>query len=237
MRSLVLALSVFISVISFAGDHIELTSEFTQEKFKVSVLSLEEAEELFEYLSTRSMIPFDIKWDGCYARAYLMNTAANLKNINLAKIIVEVVDREKGVMKVPSEDGKWVLRWYYHVAPIVFVKNQNGDVEEYVLDPSLFQSPVTRQSFLDKLLTNSDGVEVDHFILPKYVFDKAQLMSKANLRKIDNMMLVQMAEVKGITRTAGNYHEKAPFYDENVEAWYLGGHEVKAPVSTEGLML
>ncbi len=228
-------LFIFIFNIStlFAFETKTLTSEFTGENFNVSILNEEELGKLFEYLSTRSNIPFHVVQDGCFGRAYLMITAAGLKNISLAKRVFET--RNNGVILIPSEDNKWRLRWYYHVAPLVYLRLESGEVVERVIDPSLFNHPVSKEEFLDKLLSNSPGVEVDSFILPKFITAKDQFIQNINLRKLDQTMAASMSEVMSRHNKYGVYHEKAPLYDSKALKWFQGGWEVtglKPPTSS-----
>ncbi len=214
---------------SFAREFRELKSPFTGETFKASVISESKLTELFEYLSTRSSIPFHIKWDGCYARAYLMNSYAEIKQVELAKIVVEVTNQDEEVMEIASPDNQWLLRWYYHVAPIVFVRLETGKVVQRVIDPSLFEHPVSREVFLDKLTSSNSRVEVEDFILPKYVVEKEERISSINYIRLDRVMQLQLSQIVSAYDEAGPYHEKKPFYDTLRKQWYQGGWPVLAP--------
>ena len=225
MKKYLIFLFLFFSTSLYARQ-IEMLSPYTGESYKVSVLSEPELDEFYQYISTRSYIPFHIKWDGCYGRTYLMMTVANRKNIEMGKLVIDVLNKDKEVIEVMSPDNKWKLRWYYHVAPFVYLEKENGDLELRILDPSLFERPVTREEFVDKLTKINPNVEIDQVLLPKFVSDKNQLLSKVSLPKLDRMMMLQMSAITSRLKETGTYHELIPVYDNERNEWFKGGYEI-----------
>lgn len=228
MKILFLLSMLILGQLSFAKK-IEMLSPYTGESYQVSVLKEAELNEFFEYVSTRSYIPFHVKWDGCFGRAYLMITVANRKNIELGKIVIDVLNKDEEVMEVMSPDNKWKLRWYYHVAPYLYVEKENGDLELRVIDPSLFTKPVTRNEFISKLTSTNPNVEIEQVLIPKYIGNKTQLLSKVNLGKLDRTMLASMTEITSKFNSTGAYHELKPVFDHERQSWFQGGWPVEAP--------
>tara|TARA_B110000908_G_C10024540_1_gene344445 strand:- start:184 stop:660 length:477 start_codon:yes stop_codon:yes gene_type:complete len=155
-----------------------------------------------------------------------MMTVANRKNIEMGKLVIDVLNKDKEVIEVMSPDNKWKLRWYYHVAPFVYLEKENGDLELRILDPSLFERPVTREEFVDKLTKINPNVEIDQVLLPKFVSDKNQLLSKVSLPKLDRMMMLQMSAITSRLKETGTYHELIPVYDNERNEWFKGGYEI-----------
>lgn len=209
-----------------AGETKRLTSQFTGEQFEISVLDEASAQDLFKKIKSNTSIPFEAIFDGCYARTYHMILYAQLKQIKMAKRVVEV-QNPMNVMIIPSDDMQWRLRWYYHVVPIVYVKLPSGEIEERIIDPGLFDAPVSAESFFERLLAHSEDVGVDTFILPKYVTEKDEISWKINLRKLDQTMLAQQAQILDLYHKYGAYHEKGAYYDERQRSWFQGGWPIQ----------
>jgi len=119
-----------------------------KEKFKPikelnnpKTITLVEAKKLFNEALAMKDIAWNYKADGCYARAHLMARRFEKKGIDVGKVWI------KGDLLVPSEK----IEWNYHVAPIVYVKNEKGGVERMVIDPSLTTEPVTVQQWSAKM--------------------------------------------------------------------------------------
>lgn len=232
MKKIIIA-ALFIIVSALNAKTIEMLSPYTGEQYKVSVLTESELNDFYQFVSTRSYIPYHVKWDGCFGRTYLMIIVGNRKNIEMGKLVVDVVNRESEVIEVMSPDHQWKLRWYYHVAPFVYVEKDSGHLELRILDPSLFQRPVTRQEFVDKLTTTNPAVEIEQVLLPKYVGSKKQRLDQVNLSKLDRQMMASMAEITTQYGETGSYHEKKATYDSEKKMWFKGGWPVEAPITED----
>ncbi len=95
-------------------------------------ISLDRATELFNKAAAMKDIAWKYKPDGCYARAHLMARRFEAEGVRVDKVWI------KGDLYVPGTP----INWNFHVAPIVYVE-KNGKVEKMVIDPSLFDKPVT----------------------------------------------------------------------------------------------
>lgn len=85
-------------------------------------------------------IPFQYVVDGCYARAHKMRQIM-LSNYNVSCEKVFSYEDVTGFLAVDA--GDCCVYWWYHVAPLVTVKNIGGGYTKYVVDPSMFDGPVT----------------------------------------------------------------------------------------------
>jgi hypothetical protein len=84
-------------------------------------------------------IPFQYVVDGCYARAHKMRQIMN-EDYNYEPQKVFSYEGPSGFLAVDA--GDCCVFWWYHVAPLVTIKTATG-VAEYVIDPSMFNEPVS----------------------------------------------------------------------------------------------
>lgn len=91
-----------------------------------------EAQELFDIAKNMKGMAWEVIDDGCYARSHLMAKKFEEKGIYVDKVWLD------GRLKMPTNDNRY---WKYHTAPIVYVDDGNGIIQETVIDPSLMNSP------------------------------------------------------------------------------------------------
>lgn len=128
---------------------------FNGETLKVTTVSLERAEEIFAYLMKQKSIPYGYYADGCHLRAQQMVDILRIKSLELAKIIIEPKDPKLRILyKLPAQP--WVAPWTYHMAPVILVAEASGFIQTYVLDPSLFSRPVTKDEWLAEVTRSSE---------------------------------------------------------------------------------
>ncbi len=113
-------------------------------------LTPEEAQRLFDEMAAQPDIAFRYPQDGCYARAHLMAQRMQAQGVTPGKVWTFSGD--------PHSDPLWVstsnapggkVEWGYHVAPTVPVQGADGVVRNMVVDPSLFDHPVTIEEWRD----------------------------------------------------------------------------------------
>jgi hypothetical protein len=131
-------------------------------EINLSVLSLNDASNLFQELATNPEIPFRYLKDGCYARADKMVRLMEKKGIISGKAWVS------GNIFVDKFDGP-PLNWEYHVAPVIMVQEETGPAP-YVIDPSLAHGPIPFQQWKSKMLENPDSVINDEYYTNRFVF-------------------------------------------------------------------
>jgi hypothetical protein len=84
-------------------------------------------------------ISFQYVVDGCYARAHKMRQVL-IEDFGYSCEKVFSYEGPDGYLAVDA--GECCVYWWYHVAPLVSVY-EGGAVNKYVMDPSMFEEPVT----------------------------------------------------------------------------------------------
>jgi len=107
------------------------------------VVDLKKANELFESMKNMDSIEWNYTRDGCFARAHLMARELERKGVKVGKIWA------RGDLSAVLDGQK--ESWFYHVAPVIYVKNKSGDVEEFVIDPALGKRPLSKKDWLKKM--------------------------------------------------------------------------------------
>ena len=121
-------------------------------------ISMAKAEELFKKAANMKDIAWKYTADGCYARAHLMARRFEADGVRVDKVWI------KGDLYVP--DSK--ISWNFHVAPIVYVEDEKGTVKKIVIDPSLFNRPVTVEEWDAKMAKKTArGSVVTSFPFPE----------------------------------------------------------------------
>ncbi len=100
-------------------------------------LSQVEVEGYFSFLAGQTQIPFRYPEDGCYARAHEMAHLLEEKGVESEKVFLF------GNLRVETRfaPGGFVS-WWYHVAPVVAVRDAVGRTERRVMDPSVSSGPL-----------------------------------------------------------------------------------------------
>lgn len=122
---------------------------------ELSVLTPEFASEVFNILKDDVDNSFNYPFDGCYARAHKMAMMMDDLGIISGKAFAE------GIFHVETKVGQ--IDWSYHVASLVLVK-KNGKLIPTVMDPSLFDQPVSFEEW-KKALTKkpSSSIKSEYF--------------------------------------------------------------------------
>ena len=108
-------------------------TDLNSQKIELTVLSLDEANELVANFSKDPNIPFDYALDGCFSRAHKMAYLLDEKGIISGKAFI------MGRLFASTKYGP--ASWRYHVAPVVLVK-VNQELKPYIIDPALFSTAV-----------------------------------------------------------------------------------------------
>lgn len=110
------------------------------EEIDISVISEDKAKALFarikqEQLGLRNPAV-------CAQRAHLISWILEREGVISGKLFVKPGWFGSLVPNIPgNENGS--MRWNYHVAPFIYVE-KNGKIEQWVIDPYLFDKPVPR---------------------------------------------------------------------------------------------
>lgn len=125
--------------------------------FGDGIMTMEEAEELFAYLAAQEDIAFGYPVDGCYSRAHIMTQRMielGVPENMIGKVWTFAGDRPLRVETTNHPDG--YVEWGYHVAPTIQVVDENGNVVEMTIDPSIESRPVTTDEWVDTSANGGD---------------------------------------------------------------------------------
>src|SRR5262249_36947437 len=99
------------------------------------------AQVVFQAMASHKEIAFHYPTDGCYSRAHLMCLLMTDQGLRPHK--VWAFANGEALTVRTTHDPRGVVQWCFHVAPTLGVRHDNGQIEEVVIDPSLFDRPVT----------------------------------------------------------------------------------------------
>ena len=117
-----------INHLEYITQKIQQIEDANKQQINISILSENEIQQLFQELNSKSHIPFGYPEDGCYARAQEMSLILDKKGVTTGKVFIE------GDLRVDTTNSpKGYVEWWYHVAPIVFVKKNNKLVSTQAL--------------------------------------------------------------------------------------------------------
>ena len=120
-----------------------LQNKTNQNDVNSKAISLEEAQKLFDEAKGMNEIAWNYGNDGCYARAHLMAKKFEEKGIYTEKAWVQ------GNLEYQAPDAK--ISWRHHVAPVVLVKQPDGKIGRYVIDPSVSSQPLPAEKWATNL--------------------------------------------------------------------------------------
>lgn len=128
--------------------HFNYIRKLNENPNESNFLTPKEVQELFLKAKDMKDIPFGYKYDGCYARAHVMARRFEAMGIPTEKVWI------KGDLSVPGTD----IRWNFHVAPVVTVKDPvDGLLKKYVIDPSLTDKAVPLDEWVATMKPNVRG--------------------------------------------------------------------------------
>lgn len=139
-----------------------LYSKDNNQKISLSVLSEDDAANIFNDLASRDDIPFGYPMDGCYARAHKMVRIMEDQGIIAGKAFVE------GNLFIDTKFGE--VGWSYHVAPVILVKT-GGKIQPYILDPSMFNKPVPYDTWKSKMLEKKKATFDREYFTNRFAYD------------------------------------------------------------------
>jgi hypothetical protein len=113
-------------------------------------ISLQQAASVFRWMAAQKDIAFRFPIDGCYARAHLMCRRMQRRGLRPAKVWAFALSKNEPLYVRTRNRPKGYVTWGWHVAPILPVRLKNGKQRWYVIDPSLFNGPVTIAQWRDK---------------------------------------------------------------------------------------
>lgn len=136
----------------------EIKGEFNASGEKAP-LTLDKAVEIFDLLADMQDIAFGYKRDGCYARAHIM--CRRLVEMGLSASKAWAFEGKKSLRFVSPEGNK--THWCYHVAAALSVQMPGGGIQDVVLDPSLFDGPVSLKEWGDIMAASPEKLQIVPF--------------------------------------------------------------------------
>ncbi|MBC7712022.1 MAG: hypothetical protein H7177_01695 [Rhizobacter sp.] len=137
-------------------------SALNKKSVELTVMTEERAMDVFNKLKNDEDIPFNYPLDGCYARAHKMALDMDDMGIVSGKAFVE------GELFVDTKLGE--AGWSYHVASLVMVK-KNGKNIPTVIDPGLFDHPVSYDEWKSFLLKNPNSRMKSEYFTKRFNYD------------------------------------------------------------------
>lgn len=133
-------------------------------------ITVEQARAAFAWMKEQDDIAFRYVQDGCYARAHLM--IKRLQAMGLAPGKVWALAGEGGMyVETPYGEheiaGRKVQKWGWHCAPSLKVRTADGNLITCVIDPSLFDGPVSLETW-KKALRPVNGDKAIRFVETKF---------------------------------------------------------------------
>jgi uncharacterized Zn-binding protein involved in type VI secretion len=112
-------------------------------------LTPDAAAALFAIMAAQPDIAFAYPADGCYARAHLMAQRMQQLGVTPGKVWSFASGQDDPLWVNTPHDPSGSVEWGYHVAPTVPVRGSDGVVRDMVMDPSLFDHPVSIDQWRD----------------------------------------------------------------------------------------
>ncbi len=129
------------------------------DKLNGRLATMGELKEMMASLYDESNIPYGYITDGCYARAHLMDESFRQHGINNAKMFC------RGDLE--AKNDLMTARWWYHVAPLVFVDGGDGKPIPKIIDPGFSREPMDPEQWV-KAMNKGPNVEIDLVAAEQY---------------------------------------------------------------------
>lgn len=157
-------------------------------------LTMEQAAKLFYELADMD-IPYHNS-EVCQGRYTEMSDILNQKSV-AHKMICAFADVRQNMFLKGENTITSLYGWRYHVAPLVPVVHENGDIRDLVFDPSLFDGPVSIKQWANSFRAPKNGI----------VVAQSDGVAVANVGKINNIKIKKIGRRKDLKR----------FYNEHAQ--------------------
>ena len=139
-----------------------------RDDFAGIVISEKAAQEIFDELKGNEELFWEYIDDGCFARAHKVCSLLHAKGIYSEKIRADNAERtwlaSFGLAVLEKDIPSKFTYISFHCAVIIRVKTASG-IEERILDPALFDGPVTQEQWAARLI-NRQSIRPDGTIDP-----------------------------------------------------------------------
>lgn len=115
---------------------------------------------IFDKFADRKGLAFSYKDDGCHARAHFMCNEM-IHKMGILPMKVWATPHENQKLKVITPEQTIETIWEnFHIAPVIQVRMPNNDIEKLVIDPALFDGPVSIDIWAEKINADIERVEL-----------------------------------------------------------------------------
>lgn len=238
-QSLKVSFLTFFTLLTFvatASETLEVRA-FNGESLKLSVVTIEQANTFFEYIANKTHIPHALVADGCHVRAQEMADLAAYKKIIVAKAIIEAPEGSKLLML--DDDGPWRVEWDYHIAPMVMIQSADGSsISPYIIDPALFDRPVTQQEWTDRVLRDTPQeviARAQKYYVSRYTFtpNKRNIVYTEIPARLDRGMPSMLSVFKSNYDMYGAFYERCVVIHASTGEKTIGGLPLSAVPNSE----
>lgn len=131
--------------------------------------SLSKLQDSFEKIKMDKSVPWEYIIDGCYARAHVTCEKLLNEGLNCGKMYVMIGDTPGDPWspfpeyRLKSENKFMKAEWWYHVAPLVFAKDdKTGQVEGYILDLAVNnKNPIKASEWINSCWSRDFPIQFD----------------------------------------------------------------------------
>jgi len=124
------------------GDWAKIQNDWDIEGLPGEIPTVSKLREMFAEVAADKSVPWDYLVDGCYSRAHVTCEKLMKKGYNCGKMYVMVGDPDINDPSYPFPPWKFRMKnkftegvWWYHVAPVVFAKDdKTGEINGYIID-------------------------------------------------------------------------------------------------------
>jgi hypothetical protein len=128
---------------------------------EMTLLTPAELNAVFQRIAIRTDLAFRYTFDGCSQRAYLIGRALEMNGVYNNRIWLQA-PKDKPFLVENRLNSNEMVAWTYHTAIIVLVQRETGPTE-YVIDPALFNQPVTREEWIQQVSRGDAHAQVMYY--------------------------------------------------------------------------
>ncbi len=166
---------------------------------------LEQVIDIFNQLSDMNLA-FSLSEEGCFARTHLMNLKMIEMGITPQKAwadtpLLPQLPEEKFIDYAGSKIKK-IAPWEWHVAPSVPTLMPDGKVEDLIIDPALFNCPVSKKTWAETIGAPFEKIEITALGTPPknrkgdYIPNEVHTPESATKDALKVMKIFDIAEKK-----------------------------------------
>lgn len=173
--------------------------------FGPAPMNLAAAQLLMDVMAAQADIAFKFPVDGCYARAHLMVQRMQQMGATPGKAWTFASSNSDPLWVATPNHPDNMVSWGYHVAPTVPVLQPDGTVRDMVVDPSMFDHPVTVPEWRDAQHDHPSVVQTIPGAAPDATVGGSGYWPGPDPAEgVDTHALETMQEYKRLERTRGH---------------------------------